>query len=247
MNRLECKTVRDLLPLYMDGICSEESQKLVDEHLAQCSDCKKIFEQMNMPVEAPITADEGKSALQRIKKKIRKKYVILAVITALLAGLWTGLSIFMQLVETPMSYEEVKVSVVQDKKTPTKYNLTFSGPSYEGLYGEAELVAENEQYEYLAEVIHCTSSMWSRTFKRKPMKNEVTMTFSSDPEESVDGVTQFEDGREQKMRTVAAYYQATPGSPRYLLWVSDDFKDRVYRQIDEWNAVAGERIVKADQ
>ena len=49
------------------------------------------------------------------------------------------------------------------------------------------------------------------------------------------------------MRTVAAYYQATPGSPRYLLWVSDDFKDRVYRQIDEWNAVAGERIVKADQ
>ena len=148
----------------MDGICSEESQKLVDEHLAQCSDCKKIFEQMNMPVEAPITADEGKSALQRIKKKIRKKYVILAVITALLAGLWTGLSIFMQLVETPMSYEEVKVSVVQDKKTPTKYNLTFSGPSYECLYGEAELVAENEQYEYLAEVIHCTSSMWSRTF-----------------------------------------------------------------------------------
>ena len=79
------------------------------------------------------------------------------------------------------------------------------------------------------------------------MKNEVTMTFSSDPEDSVDGVTQFEDGREQKMRTVAAYYQATPGSPRYLLWVSDDFKDLVYRQIDEWNAVAGERIVKADQ
>ena len=28
-----CDIIRDLLPLYVDGVCSQESAKLVEEHL----------------------------------------------------------------------------------------------------------------------------------------------------------------------------------------------------------------------
>ena len=37
--KLNCNVIRDLLPLYADQICSDESRELVKEHLAECGDC----------------------------------------------------------------------------------------------------------------------------------------------------------------------------------------------------------------
>ncbi|MCQ4636142.1 zf-HC2 domain-containing protein [Anaerovorax odorimutans] len=250
MDKLECKIVKDLLPLYIDGVCSEESRRMIEEHLAQCADCEKTLRQMQTQVEKPQQQDEGKGALQKIKRKLRKRYLIVIAAAVVLIGLWTGLSVFMQMAETPISYEDIKVSVVQDKKIPTQYNMVFNGQSYAGWYGESELVKEDDKYQYEAEIVHCTSSLWTRIFERKPMKNEVSFSYSSDPQDSVYGTVTDVDGTKKStksIRTVAVYYQATPGSPRYLLWVSDDFKKLVYQQIDDLNAVAGEKIIKADQ
>ena len=33
---MNCKIIQDLLPLYCDRVCSEESAQLVEEHLADC-------------------------------------------------------------------------------------------------------------------------------------------------------------------------------------------------------------------
>ena len=38
-----CDVVRDLLPLYVDSVCSEESRALVEEHTASCPECAKIL------------------------------------------------------------------------------------------------------------------------------------------------------------------------------------------------------------
>ena len=38
---MKCEIIRDLIPLYLDKVCSEDSRKLVEEHLAECSECKK--------------------------------------------------------------------------------------------------------------------------------------------------------------------------------------------------------------
>lgn len=32
-----CSIIQDLLPLYVDEICSEESKNIVEDHLSQCS------------------------------------------------------------------------------------------------------------------------------------------------------------------------------------------------------------------
>ena len=34
-----CDIVQDLLPLYLDGICSEGSRKFVEEHISECEKC----------------------------------------------------------------------------------------------------------------------------------------------------------------------------------------------------------------
>lgn len=45
---MECNVIKDLLPLYIDKCCSEESVKIVEEHLNECAECKAAFENMNM-------------------------------------------------------------------------------------------------------------------------------------------------------------------------------------------------------
>ena len=46
---MNCNIVKDLIPLYIDGCCSDESQKVVEEHIKNCDACKKLFEDMKSP------------------------------------------------------------------------------------------------------------------------------------------------------------------------------------------------------
>ena len=43
---MDCNVIKDLLPLYVDECCSEESAKLVADHLAICESCRKVYSQM---------------------------------------------------------------------------------------------------------------------------------------------------------------------------------------------------------
>lgn len=43
---MNCNVIKDILPLYVDQCCSEESAKLVEEHLANCTDCRSVYECM---------------------------------------------------------------------------------------------------------------------------------------------------------------------------------------------------------
>ena len=44
--KLHCDVIRDLLPLYLDGVCSEESKKMVENHLCECGSCKGELEEL---------------------------------------------------------------------------------------------------------------------------------------------------------------------------------------------------------
>lgn len=39
--KISCKIIEDILPLYADEVCSDESRALVDEHVAECENCRK--------------------------------------------------------------------------------------------------------------------------------------------------------------------------------------------------------------
>ena len=51
--KYNCDLISDLLPLYKDDICSESSRKIVEEHLAECPECKKMLNSLN-----DVTIDE---------------------------------------------------------------------------------------------------------------------------------------------------------------------------------------------
>ena len=43
---MKCEIIRDLLPSYVDGLTSEESNREITAHVAECAPCKEILEQM---------------------------------------------------------------------------------------------------------------------------------------------------------------------------------------------------------
>ena len=85
-----CNVIRDLLPLYQDGVCSPESRQLVEEHLEECETCRAEWERMSAPiptahpqVEERTVAQAASSAWKRGRQRaFRKGFVIAAVLAA---------------------------------------------------------------------------------------------------------------------------------------------------------------------
>lgn len=70
--KINCKIVQDLLPLYHDGVCSEESRKLVEAHLAECETCKRMLAEMDGELVLPKEEANELKPLQEIKKAVKK-------------------------------------------------------------------------------------------------------------------------------------------------------------------------------
>ena len=53
MSKISCNVIQDIMPLYVDEIVSEDTKKLVEEHLKECEDCRKEMEKMRAKIILP--------------------------------------------------------------------------------------------------------------------------------------------------------------------------------------------------
>lgn len=74
----ECDIVQDLLFSYNDGVLSETSTELVEEHLKKCDKCKKNLEEIK---QESVKKNQVKEIdfFKKIKKNINKKNIIISV------------------------------------------------------------------------------------------------------------------------------------------------------------------------
>ena len=63
---MNCDIVKDLIPLYIDGCCSEESEKVVKEHTRGCHACKKLLEDMNTPSDMVTAASKAPKTFSKL-------------------------------------------------------------------------------------------------------------------------------------------------------------------------------------
>ena len=91
---LSCAVIRDLLPLYAEGLCSEESRVLTESHLETCAECRKLYAHLPEEPEKIAVPEEGK-ALRKLNSKLRQNRftkMMAAVFCVLLVlfGVWNG-------------------------------------------------------------------------------------------------------------------------------------------------------------
>lgn len=81
--KIECDIVKDLLPLYVEQISSEASNRVVEEHLAECEQCKTIYREMKSPdLHIQYDREPAESFHKYVKKEKRKLELKVAIITA---------------------------------------------------------------------------------------------------------------------------------------------------------------------
>lgn len=55
---LSCEIVMDLLPLYIDGLASQESGAEIKEHLRSCPQCRKYYHSYHKITAAPLPPNQ---------------------------------------------------------------------------------------------------------------------------------------------------------------------------------------------
>lgn len=115
--KISCDIIKDLLPLYHDKVCSEESRVMVDEHIKECDSCAKQLDDISDELARPINAiDDAKpiKAIQNAWKKDKSKSffkgtIIAVFVCAVLVGCFVGLT---QLRVLPIKADMLEVSDV---------------------------------------------------------------------------------------------------------------------------------------
>ena len=118
--KYSCNLVKDLLPLYIDNVCSEESREIVEQHLAECSDCKAYYISMgeNNPMDAsPVNQDQEYQKAQSflvVKRKLRLKQLLAALVSAVvLVGAFISAVAILSSHEKVVEYDDnISVSMV---------------------------------------------------------------------------------------------------------------------------------------
>lgn len=124
-SRLDCDVVRDLLPLYHDGVVSETTKEAIKEHLERCAACKKEYE--SICVDIPIKTAEmttRKKFSNMMKKTRRKSFLTSAIaVTFICAAVIGGYFFQLQIPTVNISGEEVTVYCAYRYKTEEGYKL----------------------------------------------------------------------------------------------------------------------------
>lgn len=68
-----CEVIKDLLPLYSDKICSDESCKIIEEHISECEDCKNMLDKMNQEITVEVLNTDVEQIKSLAKKWKRSK------------------------------------------------------------------------------------------------------------------------------------------------------------------------------
>lgn len=87
MKEINCNIIRDLLPSYVDYICSEDSRHLIEEHICGCKQCRTQLEMLKS-IEFIDEQGEQKriSYLKKIKRHYDKGMISLVFLTLMVIG-----------------------------------------------------------------------------------------------------------------------------------------------------------------
>ena len=82
---MKCNIIKDLLPSYIDDICSEDTAKLVEEHIQHCEECKMCLNRMQQQTayvqQKPIEIEKAITPFKKINKKRRIQVITSIIIT----------------------------------------------------------------------------------------------------------------------------------------------------------------------
>lgn len=84
MSKLNCEIVKDLIPSYVDGICSQSSREAVEEHVEECAECRASMETLRRTVIGGNKINQSElNHMKKVKQHFIRKSVLIVGALAL--------------------------------------------------------------------------------------------------------------------------------------------------------------------
>ena len=112
-----CGIIRDLLPLYIDDVCNEDSRQVIERHLSECEECRNYYDVMKNTGDFVEKKKESledmkmENSLKNVKNKINKKIrnIIFTAVAAVIVFA-VGFYLLFEVAIREISMEDVSVS-----------------------------------------------------------------------------------------------------------------------------------------
>lgn len=88
---MNCDIIKDLIPLCSEGLCSEESEKEIQEHIKGCESCRLLYENIPETGEKLPEIPEKSNAFRKVNKKIKRHRILDIFLLLLTAAILSGL------------------------------------------------------------------------------------------------------------------------------------------------------------
>lgn len=164
-NDLTCGVVRDLLPSYVEGLTSQETNTAVERHLADCPDCTRL--RADLAGETPPPPEEVKEVdyLKKVKRRGRRRVVAAVAVTVLVLALGIAAKLF--LIGSPANWDTWEnYNFTARTNVPNQLDISFypdelpdTAYCHWNVTNENGIVCVNAR-KVLPSVFHDTSEHW---------------------------------------------------------------------------------------
>lgn len=158
--KFSCEIVRDLLPLFLDEVCSEHSKRVVVEHLQQCEDCRKLVEYTQSIPEMVIQLEQQESdnAIAKSFKMIRQRWVLSVVLVLLIIpGVLLGILTYNQIRGNGICFSNINeihtANSFVDALESEDFQRAASYLDYTEMYDELQNLLERQANSYAPQLV----------------------------------------------------------------------------------------------
>lgn len=188
--KYKCGIIKDLLPLYVDHVCSDESKELIEEHLLECNNCKSYMDSLrkSQDVEYAVYDEEKErrkvKMMLGMKKKIVSGNILVVIITVLILAV-VGTGVMQWLKRTLVPIPETRQMEVNYENGDLVLNVTdaiFSDAS-----GVRFTLTENgKSYECVA--VAMNTSKWNELITSDKTCSKYTIAYNEKGANEIDRV-----------------------------------------------------------
>lgn len=199
MNKVDCEIINDVLPLYVEGIASNSTKKMVEEHIAQCPECSGKLKEMQKEINIP--ADDIIAPMSFLKKSLYRKKLSVIILSVMVSLGLAILGLIYLTAPIPLKYDE---SLIGIEKLDGGRVLVTVGEDADG-YSVEGYKSDEDASKY---VYHITlwNSLWNKYIKKGEERSFI--------------INRNNDGTYHDVKAVY-YYSENIGSEDLLIYGKD--------------------------
>lgn len=139
MNHNDCDIARDLMPLSVDGVCSQGSQRFLDSHMAECQPCRDYFSGMkagnllSLKMEPTQESKSLKQSLRHMGKRFKALWITLIALVCAFVLLLTAAGVN-QLCMNHTAATPLDAYTISLYRNDALVSMQLSGSFYEQVY-----------------------------------------------------------------------------------------------------------------